>query len=145
MKEINFNLYADYLLSTFGAATATDLSAMVEGQVSHDQVTRFLSAREYTFKDLWLQVKSFSGAALCRGGLQNMPNAGVAAGAGGDSMKMIEQMLGRYPIEARNDALREVMQEIALAGLQRAGFFDKAAFYGGTYWRIFHDLLRLTP
>lgn len=58
MKEINFNLYADHLLSTFGAATATGLSAMVEGQVSHDQVTRFLSAREYTSKDLWLQVKS---------------------------------------------------------------------------------------
>jgi len=38
-----------------------------------------------------------------------------------------------------NDALREVMQEIALAGLVRAGFFDKAAFYGGTCLRIFHS------
>lgn len=73
-----------------------------------------------------------------------MPNAGVASGAEGDSMKMIEQMLGRYPIEARNDALREVMQEIALAGLQRAGFFDKAAFYGGTCLRIFHGLPRFS-
>jgi mannose/fructose-specific phosphotransferase system component IIA len=58
MKKISLDLYADYLLSTFGAATATGLSAMVEGQVSHDQVTRFLSAQEYTSKDLWLQVKS---------------------------------------------------------------------------------------
>ena len=58
MKKINLDLYADYLLSTFGAATATCLSAMVDGQVSHDQVTRFLSAQEYTSKDLWLQVKS---------------------------------------------------------------------------------------
>jgi len=58
MKTINLDLYADYLLSTFGAATATGLSAMVDGQVSHDQVTRFLSAKEYTSKDLWLQVKS---------------------------------------------------------------------------------------
>jgi predicted nucleotidyltransferase component of viral defense system len=34
------------------------------------------------------------------------------------------------------------MQEIALAGLQRAGFFEKAAFYGGTCLRIFHGLPR---
>jgi len=44
-------------LSTFGAATATGLSAMVDGEVSHDQITRFLSAQEYTSKDLWQQVK----------------------------------------------------------------------------------------
>jgi SRSO17 transposase len=58
MEKINLDLYADYLLSTFGAATATGLSAMVDGQLSHDQVTRFLSAQDYTSKDLWLKVKS---------------------------------------------------------------------------------------
>ena len=58
MKKADLDLYADYLLSTFGAATATGLSAMVERDVSHDQVTRFLSAQEYTSKDLWQQVKS---------------------------------------------------------------------------------------
>ena len=58
MRKADHDLYADYLLSTFGAATATGLSAMVEGDVSHDQVTRFLSAQEYTSKDLWQQVKS---------------------------------------------------------------------------------------
>ena len=58
MKKADLDLYADYLLSTFGAATATGLSAMVEGEVSHDQITRFLSAQEYTSKDLWQQVKS---------------------------------------------------------------------------------------
>lgn len=57
MKKPELELYTDYLLSTFGAATATGLSAMVNGEVSHDQVTRFLSEREYTSKDLWLQVK----------------------------------------------------------------------------------------
>jgi len=31
---------------------------MVEGDVSHDQLTRFLSEQDYTSKDLWLQVKS---------------------------------------------------------------------------------------
>lgn len=42
------------------------------------------------------------------------------------------------------DALREIMHEIALAGLYRAGFFEKAAFYGGTALRIFHGLDRFS-
>ena len=58
MKKADLDLYADYLLSTFGAATATGLSVMVDSDISHDQVTRFLSAQEYTSKDLWQQVKS---------------------------------------------------------------------------------------
>jgi hypothetical protein len=58
MKKAELDLYTDYLISTFGSATATGLSAMVDGDVSHDSVTRFLSEREYTSKDLWLQVKS---------------------------------------------------------------------------------------
>ena len=57
MNKEHLELYTDYLLSTFGYATATGLSAMVNGQVSHDQVTRFLSEREYTSKDLWHEVK----------------------------------------------------------------------------------------
>lgn len=59
-------------------------------------------------------------------------------------MTVIEQMLARYPAPDREHALREVMQEIALAGLQRGGFFDKAAFYGGTCLRIFHGLPRFS-
>jgi hypothetical protein len=39
MKRADLDLYTDYLLSTFGAATATGLSAMVEGDVSHDSIT----------------------------------------------------------------------------------------------------------
>lgn len=39
-------------------------------------------------------------------------------------------------------ALREIMQEIALAGLSRSDFFKRAAFYGGTALRIFHGLDR---
>jgi hypothetical protein len=57
MNKAHLELYTDYLLSTFGYATATGLSEMVNGQVSHDQVTRFLSDREYTSKDLWHEVK----------------------------------------------------------------------------------------
>lgn len=59
-------------------------------------------------------------------------------------MTVVEQMLARYPAQDRPHALREVMQEIALAGLQRGGFFDKAAFYGGTCLRIFHGLPRFS-
>ena len=59
-------------------------------------------------------------------------------------MSVIEQMLARYPTQERGHALREVMQEIALAGLQRGGFFDKAAFYGGACLRIFHGLARFS-
>ena len=58
MKKADLDLYTDYLLSTFGAVTATGLSAMVEGEVSHDKITRFLSEQDYTSKDLWKQVKS---------------------------------------------------------------------------------------
>jgi SRSO17 transposase len=58
MKNSYLELYTDYLLSTFGAATATGLSAMVQGDVSHDRITRFLSKQEYTSKDLWVQVKA---------------------------------------------------------------------------------------
>lgn len=59
-------------------------------------------------------------------------------------MNVAQQMLARYPAAERDQALREVLQEIALAGLQRGGFFDKAAFYGGTCLRIFHGLLRFS-
>ena len=57
MDKNLLDLYSDYLLSSFGPTTATGLSALLEGQVSHDQVTRFLSQETYTSKTLWQQVK----------------------------------------------------------------------------------------
>lgn len=42
------------------------------------------------------------------------------------------------------NAAREVVQELALLGLWRAGFFSRAAFYGGTALRIFHGLRRFS-
>ena len=57
MKNADTELYTDYLLSTFGAATATGLSAMLGGDVSHDRITRFLSTRAYTSRGLWHYVK----------------------------------------------------------------------------------------
>lgn len=63
------------------------------------------------------------------------------------SNTVFDQMLSRYTIQTENDrtnALHEVMQQVALAGLYRAGFFNKAAFYGGTCLRIFHGLPRFS-
>ncbi|MFN9816259.1 MAG: hypothetical protein ACK53K_10570 [Burkholderiales bacterium] len=57
MKKAELNLYTDYWLSRCGLATATGLSAMVDGAVSHDKVTRFLSGPQYTSKDWWDVVK----------------------------------------------------------------------------------------
>ena len=60
---------------------------------------------------------------------------------------IFDQMLSRYEILTKDDernAKHEVMQQIALAGLYRAQFFDKAAFYGGTCLRIFHGLQRFS-
>ena len=42
------------------------------------------------------------------------------------------------------NATHEVMQQIALAGLARGGFFEKAAFYGGTCLRILHGMHRFS-
>src|ERR1044072_9950948 len=50
-------LYTDYLLSSFGPTTATGLSRLVAGEVSHDQVTRFLASPAKTSADLWRLVK----------------------------------------------------------------------------------------
>ena len=44
----------------------------------------------------------------------------------------------------RRNAIFEVNQQIILAGLSNGGFFDKAAFYGGTCLRIFHGLKRFS-
>mgnify|MGYP001216156182 FL=1 len=57
IKTHEFYLYTDYLISQFGATTAAGLSALLDGEISHDKVTRFLSERRYTRKDLWLRVK----------------------------------------------------------------------------------------
>jgi predicted nucleotidyltransferase component of viral defense system len=61
--------------------------------------------------------------------------------------KMFEQMLSAYDISttlSRRNATFEVMQQVALAGLYRGDFFEKAAFYGGTCLRIFHGLPRFS-
>lgn len=60
---------------------------------------------------------------------------------------MIQDWLHSYARKTQGDytlALREIMQQVALAGLYRSGFFQKAAFYGGTALRIFYGLQRFS-
>lgn len=61
--------------------------------------------------------------------------------------KALETMLQTYqPVTPLDwlQATREVVQEITLLGLWRSGFFEHAAFYGGTALRIFHGLERFS-
>ena len=60
---------------------------------------------------------------------------------------MIKEWLASYNPKDRDEAtavLREIMQQVALAGLSRANFYEKAAFYGGTALRIFYGLDRFS-
>lgn len=60
---------------------------------------------------------------------------------------ILNQMLAMYPSHSASDeknALTEVIQEVTLCGLSRAGFFRNAAFYGGTALRIFYGLDRFS-
>jgi len=51
------DIYSDYLISSFSLTTATGLSSLLDNQLSHDKITRFLSAKTYNSKDLWKLVK----------------------------------------------------------------------------------------
>lgn len=60
---------------------------------------------------------------------------------------LIEKMLKNYNVRSvydQKNAMKEIMQEIVLCGLSRAGFFKEAAFYGGTALRIFYGLDRFS-
>lgn len=61
--------------------------------------------------------------------------------------EIYDRMLAGYDLTdttKRRNAIFEVNQQIILAGLYNGGFFDKAAFYGGTCLRIFHGLQRFS-
>ena len=55
-KQI-FELYIDYLVTSFSYTTATGLSDLLDGDISHDQITRFLSHKQFSSADLWKNVK----------------------------------------------------------------------------------------
>ena len=61
--------------------------------------------------------------------------------------KAVERMLSKYECRGINDyinALREILQDVALLGLWRGKFFEKAAFYGGTALRVLYGLDRFS-
>lgn len=51
------DIYTDYLISQNQYATATGLSLLLDGQISHDKITRFLNNNQFSAKDLWQYVK----------------------------------------------------------------------------------------
>lgn len=63
------------------------------------------------------------------------------------SLDTIQERLSSYTIQSKDDkvnSLKEICQEIALAGLARANFFKTAAFHGGTSLRILYQLRRFS-
>lgn len=80
MDKVLLDLYTDYLLSSFRATTATGLSQLVDGAVSHDQVTRFLAGDKRTSADLWglvkplvRQVEAASGVLILDDSIEEKP------------------------------------------------------------------------
>lgn len=57
MDKQMLDIYTDYLISSFSYTTATGLSNALGGMISHDKITRFLSADDYDSKHLWKLVK----------------------------------------------------------------------------------------
>ena len=51
------DIYTDYLISSTGPTTATGLSRLYDGAISHDQVTRLLTNSYLDSKDLWMKAK----------------------------------------------------------------------------------------
>jgi uncharacterized protein YrzB (UPF0473 family) len=56
-QEQLLDIYTDYLISQNKYATATGLEALLEGEMSHDKVSRFLKDSEFGSKNLWKYVK----------------------------------------------------------------------------------------
>jgi len=58
MPQDILDIYTDYLICQNQHATAIGLSNLLEGALSHDQITRFLNRSEYDSKDLWQYIKA---------------------------------------------------------------------------------------
>ncbi|MCP4667752.1 MAG: transposase [Deltaproteobacteria bacterium] len=57
MNKEMLDLYSDYLISSFSYTTATGLSRLLDGAITHDRVTNFLAESNFTSKDLWKLAK----------------------------------------------------------------------------------------
>lgn len=65
MDKIVLDLYTDYLISSFGQITATGLSELLGTTLSHDRISRFLGAEDFTSADLWQWVKPLARQIQC--------------------------------------------------------------------------------
>lgn len=75
-----FDLYSDFLISSFGQTSATSMSNMLNGECSHDKITRLLAKKQWDSKFLWSHVKSFvrsiqsdDGVIICDDTLSEKP------------------------------------------------------------------------
>ncbi len=62
-------------------------------------------------------------------------------------MTIIQQMINKYnpiTLEDKKNAVKEVLQEVVLAGLSKTDFFSHTAFYGGTALRLFYGMNRFS-
>ena len=57
MNSQLLEIYTDYLMSSYSYTTATGLSVLSEGEISHDKITRFLSSEDFTSAGLWTLIK----------------------------------------------------------------------------------------
>jgi IS4 transposase len=57
MDKVLLDLYSDYLISSFSQTTSTGLSRLLDGAMTHDRITNFLSESDFTSKELWGVVK----------------------------------------------------------------------------------------
>jgi hypothetical protein len=58
MNKDLLELYSEYLLSSFSYTTASGLSRMSAGEVSHDKITRFLASEQMDSRALWRLLSS---------------------------------------------------------------------------------------
>jgi len=57
MDKAMLDFYSNVILSSFSRLTATSASALTDGTISHDRITRFLSSGPKSSRDLWYRVK----------------------------------------------------------------------------------------
>jgi hypothetical protein len=81
MNKSLLDLYTDYLISSFGATTATGLSRLLDGAISHDAVTRLLSEEVKTSAHLWRiakplvrQIETDDGALIIDDSIEEKPH-----------------------------------------------------------------------
>ncbi len=64
MNKKILDIYTDYLISQNKYATATGLSDLLDGNISHDKITRFLNSGDFGSKELWQYVCTFDVSTL---------------------------------------------------------------------------------